>query len=175
LIEARKLLAAVQGAITDAQVGDLVRRERPCPCCGRPRRLKDNNRTITVRTPFGKLALPSPRYGRCGCEAAPGVATPIVAALPERVTPDLLALEARWASLVAYGVTAALLADVLPIGDTVNASTVRNDALRVAERLEGEFGPERPIFASGCQAEWNEMPIPGPPVTIGIDGGYVRS
>lgn len=175
LIEAKKLLAAIQGAITDAQVGDLVRRERPCPCCGRSRRLKDNNRTITVRTPFGKLALPSSRYERCGCEAAPGVAAPVVAALPERVTPDLLALEARWASLVAYGVTAALLADVLPIGTAVNAATVRNDALRVAERLEAELGPEQPIFASGCQAEWNEMPIPGPPVTVGIDGGYVRS
>jgi hypothetical protein len=89
LIEAKKLLAAAQSAITDAQVGDLARRERPCPCCGRPRRLKDNNCTITVRTPFGKLALPSPRYERCGCETASGVAAPVVAALPERVTPDL--------------------------------------------------------------------------------------
>jgi hypothetical protein len=105
----------------------------------------------------------------------PGVAAPVVAALPERVTPDLLALEARWASLAAYGVTAALLADVLPIDEAVNASTIRNDAMRVAERLEAELGPEQAMFASGCQAEWNKMPIPGPPVTIGIDGGYVRS
>jgi len=63
-----------------------------------------------------------------------------VAALRERVTPDLLALEARWASLTAYGVTAALLADVLPIDKAVNASTIRNDAMRVAERLEAELG-----------------------------------
>ncbi|MDX8448653.1 ISKra4 family transposase [Mesorhizobium captivum] len=97
------------------------------------------------------------------------------AALPERVTPDLLALEARWASLAAYGVAAALLADVLPIGEAVNASAIGNDVMRVAERLEAELGPEQAMFASGCQAEWNEMPIPGPPVTIGIDGGYVRS
>lgn len=97
-------------SITDAQVRDLGCRERPCPCCSRPRRLKDNNRTLTVRTAFGKLALPNPRYERCRCESAPGVAAPVVTALPERVTPDLLALEARWASLMAYGVTAALLA-----------------------------------------------------------------
>ncbi|MGX5805195.1 hypothetical protein ACWGS9_28710 [Bradyrhizobium sp. Arg314] len=83
----------------------------------------------------------------------PGVIAPVVAALPERVTPDLLALEARWASLAAYGVAAALLADVLPIGEAVNASTIRNDVMRAAERLEAELGPEQAMFASGCQAE----------------------
>jgi len=174
LDEAKAMLAALQEAITETQVLDLARRERPCPCCRRPRQLKDK-RTITVRTCFGKLALPSPRYEHCRCQAVPGVIAPVVSALPERVTPDLLALEARWASLTAYGVTAALLADVLPIDKAVNASTIRNDAMRVAERLEAELGPEQAMFASGCQAEWNKMPIPGPPVTIGIDGGYVRS
>lgn len=128
-----------------------------------------------MRTCLGKFALPSPRYRGCRCQAARGVVAPIVAALPERVTPDLLALEARWASLAAYGVTAALLEDVLPIDGAVNASTIRNDAMRVAERLEAELGPEQATFASGCQSEWNKMRIPGPPVTIGIDGGYVRS
>ena len=171
--EAKAMLAALQVAITETQGLDLARRERPCPCCRQLRRLKDKRR-ITVRTCLGKLALPSPRFGRCRCQAVPGVIAPVVAALPQRVTPDLLALEARWASLAAYGVTAALLADVLPIGEAVNASTIRNDVMRVAERLEAELGPEQAMFASGCQAEWNEMPIPGPPVTIGIDGGYVR-
>ena len=101
LAESKAVLAALQVAITDSQVLEHVRRERPCPCCGRTRRLKDR-RTITVRTCFGKLALPSPRFARCSCEAVPGIAAPLVAALPERVTPDLLALEARWASLAAY-------------------------------------------------------------------------
>jgi hypothetical protein len=174
LEEAKKALAAIQIAITDAQVTDHSRRQRLCLCCRQPRQFKDK-RTITVRTCFGKLALPSPRYRCCRCHEVPGVVAPVVAALPERVTPDLLALEARWASLTAYGVTAALLADVLPIDKAVNASTIRNDAMRVAERLEAELGPEQGMFASGCQAEWNRMPIPGPPVTIGIDGGYVRS
>lgn len=174
LAESKAVLASLQASITKAQADAVAVRERACPCCCQPRRLKDH-RTIAVRTLFGKLALPSPRFDRCRCEGAPGVAAPIVAALPERVTPDLLALEARWASLAAYGVTAALLADVLPIGDTINASTIRNDVTHVAERLEAELGPEQAMFASGCQAEWNEMPIPGPPVTVGIDGGYVRS
>ncbi|NGO55440.1 ISKra4 family transposase [Allomesorhizobium camelthorni] len=172
--EAKAMLATLQVAITETQALDFARYHRSCPSCRRPRRLKDK-RMITVRTCLGKLALPSPRYGRCRCQAVPSVIAPVVAALPERVTPDLIALEARWASLAAYGVTAALLADMLPIGETVNASTIRNDVMRVAKRLEAELGPEQAMFASGCQAEWNEMPIPGPPVTIGIDGGYVRS
>ena len=174
LAESKAILAGLQASITSAQTAAVAGRKRACPCCRRLRGLKDH-RTITVRTLFGKLALPSPRFERCRCEDLHGVAAPIAAALPERVTPDLLALEARWASLAAYGVTAALLADVLPIGDAVNASTIRNDVLRVAERIEAELGPEQSMFASGCQAEWDEMPIPGPPVTVGIDGGYVRS
>lgn len=174
LAESKAILAKLQASIVGAQAAAVVDRKRACPCCRRLRRLKDH-RTIAVRTLFGKLALPSPRFDRCRCEDAPGVAAPIVAALPERVTPDLLALETRWASLAAYGVTAALLGDVLPIGDTVNASTIRNDVLHVAERIEAELGPEQAMFASGCQAEWDELPIPGPPVTVGIDGGYVRN
>ncbi|MEI9425659.1 ISKra4 family transposase [Mesorhizobium sp. Cs1299R1N1] len=160
--------------MTEAQAADHARRQRPCSGCHLHRRLKDN-RTITVRTCPGKLALPCPRYHKCPCQPGSGSIAPVAVALPERVTPDLLALEARWASLAAYGVTAALLADVLPIGEAVNASTIRNDAMRVAERLEAELGPEQAMFTSGCQSEWNKMPIPGPPVTIGIDGGYVRS
>ncbi len=59
LEEAKKALAAHQTAITGAQVMGHSRCQRPCPDCSRPRWLKDN-RTITVRTCFGKLALPSP-------------------------------------------------------------------------------------------------------------------
>lgn len=172
--DAKAILAALQIAVTDAQALDLAQCQRACPCCGTARRLKDT-RTIMVRTPFGKLKLPSPRYRRCACEPATGIAAPIVAALPERITPDLLALEARWASLAAYGVTAARLADVLPVGEAINASTVRNDVLRVAERLEAELGPERCVHIEGCRNEWEDMSLPGPPVTVGIDGGYVRS
>lgn len=66
LEEAKKALAAIQIAITDAQVTDHSRRQRLCLCCRQPRQFKDK-RTITVRTCFGKLALPSPRYRCCRC------------------------------------------------------------------------------------------------------------
>ena len=41
--------------------------------------------------------------------------------LTERMAPELLYLETRWASLVSYGMTADLLKDVLPIGSTADA------------------------------------------------------
>lgn len=68
LEEAKKALAALQTAIADARVMEHSRCQRPCPDCCRLRWLKDN-RTITVRTCFGKFTLPSPRYRRCRCPA----------------------------------------------------------------------------------------------------------
>src|SRR3546814_4086876 len=102
---------------------------RACPCCGSARQIKDH-RSIMVRRPFGKIAVLSTRFRRCTCKPTAGIAAPIVAALPERVTPDLLELEARWASLASYGITAERLADVLPIGDAINRSEAHTSALQ---------------------------------------------
>lgn len=158
--DSKKLLVTLQRAVIETQALEWCRRQRGCPCCGSARRIKDR-RSITVRTPFGKVAVPSLRFSRCGCEPLTGIASPIVSALPERVTPDLLELEARWASLASYGITADRLADVLPVGDTINAATIRNDALHVAEQLEDELGIERHCFIEGCEAEWTAGPLAG--------------
>src|SRR3546814_11263254 len=61
------------------------------------------------------------------------------------------------------------------MGDALNASTIRQDTRRVAVRLEAELGTERRCLIEGCEADWTDGPLPGPPVTVGIDGGYVRS
>src|SRR5258708_2744946 len=44
-----------------------------------------------------------------------------------------------------------------------------------AERLERELGPEQPMFIEGCQAEWDELPRPDLPLTVGLDGGCFHS
>ena len=44
----------------------------------------------------------------------------------------------------------------------------------MAERLEAELGPERFAFDAGCQRDIEASPEPGPPVTVGLDGGYIR-
>src|SRR5258708_32302909 len=45
---------------------------------------------------------------------------------------------------------------------------------KTAERLEAELGPEQFAFDAGCQFEIEESPEPGPPITVGLDGGYIR-
>src|SRR6266446_4927354 len=44
----------------------------------------------------------------------------------------------------------------------------------LAERLEQELGDEQFCFVEGCQRSWDELPSPDGPLTVGIDGGYVR-
>src|SRR6516225_4314343 len=44
----------------------------------------------------------------------------------------------------------------------------------VAQRLEDEMGEEQWSFIEGCQPEWNQLTPPDGPLTVGIDGGYIR-
>ena len=46
--------------------------------------------------------------------------------------------------------------------------------LQVAERCEAELGEEQGSFIEGCPRDWGTLPIPDGPITVGIDGGYVR-
>ncbi len=91
----------------------------------------------------------------------------------EHVSPELQYLEAKWTSLMSYNLTADRLKDVLPIGDTLNAATIRNHLAKVAHRqdaeLEGKAG-----HITGCPRVWSELLKPGKPITLGIDGRYLR-
>jgi hypothetical protein len=40
--------------------------------------------------------------------------------------------------------------------------------------LEQELGDEQFCFVEGCQRSWDELPAPHGPLTVGIDGGYLR-
>ena len=51
-------------------------------------------------------------------------------------------LQAKFAALAFYGVTATLMAELLPLGRPLHATAVRRQAQAVAERLEDELGPE---------------------------------
>ena len=101
--------------------------------------------------------------------------SPLATVLPERTTPELLYLESKFAGLVSYGLSARLLAETLPLGRPLHASAVQRHAQATAQRLEDELGPEQAMLAEGCQAEWDELPRPDLPLTVGLDGGYVHS
>jgi hypothetical protein len=88
----------------------------------------------------------------------------------------MLYLETRWASLIPFARVVELLKDVLPLGDALNSETVRNHLQATGERLEQELGDERlPNLLEGSEEEWEQQPLPDGPITVGIDGGYVRA
>src|SRR5688572_23225115 len=78
---------------------------------------------------------------RCRCHPADSQTfSPLTELFTEHTAPELLYLETRWASLISFGMTAALLKDVLPIADTTNPETVRCHLHRVATRQEADLG-----------------------------------
>jgi hypothetical protein len=148
---------------------------RPCPACQAPRRCKGHHQLI-YRTMFGKLTLSSPRWYACRCQTTEQRSfSPLAGLLRERTAPELLYLEAKFAALMSYGVTVDMLGEILPIGAELNATTVHRHLLRVAERVEQDLGEEQAMFIEGCPAEWERLPPPDAPLTVGLDGGYVHA
>ena len=100
LAEAKALLAAAQRTIVSAQAEQHAVAARPCPCCGQPRARKGSG-SIVMRTLFGAVRLPSPRYYRCRCESrGRSSVSSVAAALPQRSTAELVYLQSKWASLI---------------------------------------------------------------------------
>lgn len=186
LAEGKALLAAVQQTLVTAQVAAHVEEHRHCPQCGSQYQLKGRH-TLTMRTVFGKLKLPSPRYygcpcQSCSCQPEPELAekksySPLAKLLPDRTTPELQYLQNKWAALMSYGLTVKLLEEVLPLDKCVSTATLSAQVARVADRIEselGEAGEEQPMFIEGCPAMWAALAEPDAPITVGLDGGYVH-
>jgi hypothetical protein len=175
LAEAKDLLVAVQDSLVEHQVNAAITKQVPCPHCGKPRRHKDT-RAIVVRSLFGALRLPSPRWWHCDCQDQPTrTFQPLAELLDQRTTPELAYLQARFAGLVSYGITTKLLGELLPLGRRLHPDVVRCQTQAVAQRLENELGEERPCFIDTCQRDREELPRPDLPLTVGLDGGYVHS
>src|SRR5258707_15848087 len=73
---------------------------------------------------------------------------------------------------MSYGLILDLLSDLLPLD--INQTSVRRQVSRLAELCEQEFGEEQPMFIEGCLRDWNKLPIPEAPLTVGLDGGFVQ-
>ncbi|MBA3804371.1 MAG: DUF4158 domain-containing protein [Acidobacteria bacterium] len=175
LVEAKSLLAGVQRTIVEEQITEYLAEQSACPECDK-KRLHKGAHTIVYRTLFGKLQLSSPRLFNCGCRPHTNrTFSPLAQLLTERKAPELFYLEAKFSALVSYGMTAKLLEEVLPVGREINAATARNHALKIGERLESELGDEQVFFIEGCERDWEGLPRPDLPLTVGIDGGYVHS
>lgn len=175
LAESKEILHTLQVHLVERQVKEYQQQHRPCPDCQHPRRVKEH-RSIVYKTLFGKLTLPSDRLFQCECQPHETQSfSPLSDLLPERTAPELLYLESQFASLMSYGLSVKLLAEVLPVDERLNAATIRNHTQRLGNRLDAELGEEQFMFAEGCPRAWEALPHPDMPLTVGIDGAYVHS
>ena len=174
LREAKQLLTTIQKRLLQHQVEAFLDACSTCLDCGTPLKAK-GYQSRSFRTLFGTFKLPSPRLFHCRCRRRKTTAfRPLSSLLPESVAPELLFMETQWSSLVSYGLTVEALTDFLPLDVTLDVKTVRHDTLKIAERCEAELGEEQGSFIEGCPRDWEALPIPDGPITVGIDGGYVR-
>lgn len=176
LLEAKSILGNVQDFMTARQVAEDLDRRRKCPDCGQRYHSKSGG-TATVYTLFGPVTLPNPRWNRCACQTdGPNTFRPASAWLAGRASPELLYLETKWASFIPFAKVADLLKEVLPVAPSTNHETVREHLQATAERMEQELGEERqPTVFEHRQDDAGEQPLPDGPMTVGIDGGYVRA
>src|SRR5438132_1204451 len=174
LAEAKQLLSTLQRHLLQHQVDTFLDRCSSCADCGALRKVKAHA-SRSFRTLFGTYKLYSPWLEHCDCTRHTTASfRPLSALLTESVAPELLYMEAKWSSLVSYGLSLDALQDFLPLDLSLDVKTVRYDTLKVAKRLEAELGEEQASFIEGEPRDWDLLPLPEGSFTVGIDGGYLR-
>ena len=173
LNEGKNLLARIQKTMVTHQAAEYVEKQRFCSDCGKKRNNKGQHE-ITYRSLFGELHISSPRLYTCSCQPKEKRSfSPLAERLPERTAPEFRYLQTKWASLMSYGLTVDLLEEVLPLH--ASTTTVVRHTHEVAGKLETELGDEQVMFIEGCERDWEALPDPDEPLTVGIDGGYVHA
>lgn len=181
LDEAKDLLAKTQTTLIARQAEAFTERHGCCQECGAIFQ-KNGTHQTTVRTLFGSVKLVSQRFYICRCQSQeePGQKknrssfSPLAEVLPERTTPEFRYLQAKWSSLMSYGLTSQLLEEVLPLSKRISTATLSRCVKLVTQRADSELGEEQGAFIEGCQRDWEDLPLPGAPLVVGIDGGYVH-
>ena len=170
----RFCFATLQKQVVEQQIAVYLAVRQRCPHCAQAFQHKDQH-PLVFRTLFGNLEFPSPRWFQCACQPhETRTFSPLANLIPEHCSPERLYLETKWASLVSFDLAAQMLGDVLPTDTHFRATSVRNHLQRVARRAEAGLGVEQFCYIDGCPREWAALPRPAAPLTVGIDGGYVR-
>jgi hypothetical protein len=99
--EGKAILHGIQDFVAGQQVIEDLKRNRVCPNCGQRYHSKDGG-THTVKTVFGPVEVPNPRWERCPCQTGgPRTFHPTTVWLQgARTSPEMLYLETKWASLI---------------------------------------------------------------------------
>jgi len=174
--ESKTLLDSVQDIVVAQQVAENLEERRRCSHCGE-RYANKCGGTKEVKTLFGRVKVANPRWNQCRCQPS-GTKTfrPTLSWLQGQTSPELLYLETKWASLIPFAKVADLMRKVLPLDDGTNHETIRRHLHETAERMKKELGDERQLrlFEEEVAAQEDLAPPDGP-ITVGIDGGYVRA
>ena len=174
LAEAKQLLSQLQQHVVAYQAAAFVTTRSHCQACGAPLQSKEQT-TRVLRTLFGTVLLTNPRLYHCRCQVHPTTTfRPLTELLSASTTPELLFMETKWASLISYGMTAQVLKDFLPLGATLNATTIQNHTLAVAQRCEEELRDDEGAVVNSCPGDDERLSHPEGPFSVGLDGGYVR-
>jgi hypothetical protein len=174
LQESKQILKKLQSKIISKQASKHIDSKRKCTGCNRNQKI-NRYHSIQYRTLFGIVCLSSPRFIHCQChDSKINTFSPLSNWLSDKNSPELQYFETKWASLISFEQTANLLKDVLPVGETENAATIRNHLHSIAKRQEKEL-EGKPEYISVCQNELDKLPKPGKPITVGIDGGYLKN
>jgi hypothetical protein len=166
LAEGKAVLKGVQEFVAEQQGAEFLQRERTCRHDARHLSSKGAGFDFSAHVVRDSAAVSRPGKGPFDRSKAGCVGKPLL---------SCCILEVRWASLISYGGVARLLEDVLPVAYTQNGMTIRNHVLETAERIETDLGEEKPMFFDGSEQDWEAQPLPDGPMTVGIDGGFVRA
>ena len=174
LHESKEVLKRLQKSIILHQAESYTQTHSACPDCHQERKIKGHH-AIQFRTLFGTIVIPSLRLKQCSCGDASTKSFSLLQSwLPEHCSPELQYIETKWGSCMSFNNTSSLLSDILPISTTHNGVTVRRHLHKVAQHQESEL-KDKPEYISGCANDWAKLSKPDKPITVGIDGGYVRS
>jgi len=172
LEEAKAMTGSLQRKMVEAQAREAIVQNSTCPQC-QSRLRRNGTHRIHYRTPFGRLALGSPRFYRCRCQTPNRASiSPLTMWLGAHTSPELQYLEAQFAALLPYGVSARLLGTVLPLEHATSITTWKRHVGAIGARLDQE-AHERIATAPAL----NEFGLPkrNPLQAVGIDGGYVKA
>lgn len=133
---------------------------------------KKGSYMIQLKTLFGDIMLKSPRFYTPGERKA--TFSPLKKLLTTHVTPELLYLETKWASLIPFEKTANLLKEVLPVSETLNASTIQNHLNKIVSEQEAQLPDGQFMYDSGSILYRKNLPRPERTMIVGMDGGYLR-
>ena len=137
LAEGKQILKHLQEVVVEEQVEACVVQHRHCAICSKPLSTKGHHQ-IKLQTVFGNLQIRSPRLRCCPCgEADRTKSFSPLARVSFRSVPRQRDsyLETLFASLLSYGATTKLLAELLPLDE---ATQCGNDSQSSVESGRAE-------------------------------------